>query len=135
MKPQEAIRTMKIALAEVEWEYPMDYAAAFETAIEALEKQATGERIPVSERLPEELVAVNVTWINRCPKNYYMQIKDKPFTDTAVLYQGEWYWWDSTIIDYLSECGTCISGIVNKSIDILAWMPLPEPMRLEKRDD
>lgn len=39
MKPQEAIGIMKIALAEVEWEYPMDYAAAFETAIEALEKQ------------------------------------------------------------------------------------------------
>ena len=36
MKPQEAIETIKIALAEVEWEYPMDYAAAFETAIEAL---------------------------------------------------------------------------------------------------
>lgn len=36
MKPQEAIVIMKIALAEVEWEYPMDYAAAFETAIEAL---------------------------------------------------------------------------------------------------
>ena len=36
MKPQEAIRIMKIALAEVEWEYPMDYAAAFETAIDAL---------------------------------------------------------------------------------------------------
>ena len=36
MKPQEAIRIMKIAIAEVEWEYPMDYAAAFETAIEAL---------------------------------------------------------------------------------------------------
>ena len=41
MKPQEAIGIMKIALAEVEWEYPMDYAAAFETAIEALEKQRT----------------------------------------------------------------------------------------------
>ena len=39
MKPQEAIGIMKIAIAEVEWEYPMDYAAAFETAIEALEKQ------------------------------------------------------------------------------------------------
>ena len=36
MKPQEAIRIMKIAIAEVEWEYPMDYAAAFETAIDAL---------------------------------------------------------------------------------------------------
>ena len=38
MKPQEAIEIMKIAISEVEWEYPMDYAAAFETAIEALEK-------------------------------------------------------------------------------------------------
>ena len=135
MKPQEAIGIMKIAISEAEWEYPMDYAVAFETAIEALEKQAASEWTPVSERLPEELVAVNVTWINRCPEIYYMHIKDKPFTDTAVLYQGEWYWWDSTIIDYLSECGTCISGVVNKSIDILAWQPLPEPMRLEKRDD
>ena len=36
MKPQEAIETIKIAIAEVEWEYPMDYAVAFETAIEAL---------------------------------------------------------------------------------------------------
>ena len=112
---------------------------AFSMAIEAIEKQATkqatsnytSEWIPVSERLPEELVAVNVTWINRCPENYYMHIKDKPFTDTAVLYQGEWYWWDSTIIDYLSECGTCISGVVNKSIDILAWQPLPEPWKGE----
>lgn len=36
MKPQEAIGIMKIALAEVDWEYPMDYPAAFEMAIEAL---------------------------------------------------------------------------------------------------
>ena len=36
MKPQEAIDILKIAISEVEWEYPMDYAAAFETAIEAL---------------------------------------------------------------------------------------------------
>ena len=36
MTNKEAIETIKIALAEVEWEYPMDYAAAFETAIEAL---------------------------------------------------------------------------------------------------
>lgn len=36
MTNKEAIETIKIAIAEVEWEYPMDYAAAFETAIEAL---------------------------------------------------------------------------------------------------
>ena len=91
-----------------------------------------GEWIPVSERLPDELVAVNVTWINRCPQNYYMHIKDKPFTDTAVLYRGEWYWWDTTIIDYLSEYGAYVFETVDKSTDILAWQPLPEPMRLER---
>ena len=39
MANKEAIETIKIAIAEVEWDYPMDYAVAFETAIEALEKQ------------------------------------------------------------------------------------------------
>ena len=39
MTPQEAIDTIKIAIAEVEWDYPMDYAVAFEEAIKALEKQ------------------------------------------------------------------------------------------------
>ena len=38
MKPEEAIKTIKVALAEVEWDYPMDYTVAFEEAIEALEK-------------------------------------------------------------------------------------------------
>ena len=39
MTPEEAIKTIEIAIAEVEWEYPLDYSVAFETAIEALEKQ------------------------------------------------------------------------------------------------
>ena len=39
MKPEEAIEIIKIAIAEVEWNYPMDYAVAFEEAIKALEKQ------------------------------------------------------------------------------------------------
>lgn len=39
MTPEEAIKTIEIAKAEVEWEYPMGYAIAFETAIKALEKQ------------------------------------------------------------------------------------------------
>lgn len=40
MTAQEAIETIKIAIAEVEWEYPMSYSVAFEKAIEALEKEA-----------------------------------------------------------------------------------------------
>lgn len=51
MKPQEAIGIMKIAISEVEWEYPMDYPAAFETAIEALEKQATSKQQASDKRV------------------------------------------------------------------------------------
>lgn len=43
MTPKEAIETIKIAIAEVEWNYPINYAAAFEVAIEALEKQIAKE--------------------------------------------------------------------------------------------
>ena len=39
MTNKEAIETIKIAMAEVEWDYPMDYTVAFEMAIDALEKQ------------------------------------------------------------------------------------------------
>lgn len=39
MTNQEAIETIKTAIAEVEWEYPMDYAAAFDMAVKALERQ------------------------------------------------------------------------------------------------
>ena len=39
MTYEEAIETIKIAIAEVEWNYPMEYSVAFEKAIEALEKQ------------------------------------------------------------------------------------------------
>ena len=39
MTVDEVIETIKTARAEVEWEYPMDYAAAFDVAIRALKKQ------------------------------------------------------------------------------------------------
>lgn len=39
MTPEEAIKTIELAKAEVEWNYPMDYAVSFEMAIKALEKQ------------------------------------------------------------------------------------------------
>ena len=39
MKPDEAIDTLRIMEAAVEWDYPMDYAVAIDMAVEALEKQ------------------------------------------------------------------------------------------------
>ncbi len=43
MTNQEAIDIIKNAIAQVEWDYPMDYAAAFDMAIKALEKQDVPE--------------------------------------------------------------------------------------------
>ena len=39
MTKQEAIETIKLALSQVEWDYPLNYAAAFDMAISAMEKQ------------------------------------------------------------------------------------------------
>ena len=39
MTNKEAVETIKTAIAQVEWDYPMDYAAAFNMAVEALGNQ------------------------------------------------------------------------------------------------
>ena len=78
-----------------------------------------------SERFPDECVPVNVTWINRKPESYYAKIKDVPFSATAVYYNSKWYWYSSTCIDYLTEYGKNDFDLVDKDIDIIAWMELP----------
>ena len=40
MTNEEAIKTIEIAIAEIEWDYPMNYAVAFEMAIKALEENS-----------------------------------------------------------------------------------------------
>lgn len=49
MTTQEVIDTLKIAIAEVEWSYPLDYAVAMEMAIKALEKE-----IPIKPIIQKE---------------------------------------------------------------------------------
>ena len=39
MTREEAIEIIRMAISEVEWDYPMDYAAAFDMAIEALKQE------------------------------------------------------------------------------------------------
>ena len=94
--------------------------------------EAESKWIPVSERLPETIDAVNVTWINRQPESYYADIKDKPFTGTAHYCKGEW-WWDSCVCqDYLKEYGNSPGDEVDEAIEIVAWMPLPKPYEVKE---
>lgn len=87
--------------------------------------------IPVTERLPENNDPVNVTWVNHNPEVYYMDIKDKPFTATAHYHRGHWYWYSSVTQDNLDEYGTWTPDLVDRDVEITAWMPLPEPAKLE----
>lgn len=101
---------------------------ALDMAIEALEEP---QWIPCSERLPEELSEVNVTWINTDPEPYYDFIKGKRFTGSAIYYKDRWYWYSAVCADYLGEYGTSPNDIMDDAIKVIAWMPLPEPARLE----
>ena len=102
---------------------------------QAEEQGQYGKWIPVSERLPEDCVPVNVTWINRNPDPYYKDIKDVPFANSAVYCNGKWYWWSSVCVEYLEEYGEYSIDLVDEGIDIVAWMPLPDPYRESKEEN
>lgn len=81
MTPEEAITILKIAKTEVEWDYPLDYAIAIDTAIEALEKQIPKKPISLGEDIDRD--------IGQCPNC-------KEIIDTYEDYK------------YCSECGQAI---------------------------
>ena len=98
-----------------------------------LKKYEEEERkwIPCSERMPEDLEEVNITWVNHDPEPYYNFAKDKPSTATAVYYEEKWYWYSSTCADYLAEYGQNRYEEIDDGIEIIAWMPLPKPWKGE----
>ena len=84
--------------------------------------------IPVSERLPEEETDVLVTrtflgckdgshgWNNHIPPSIYVEV--------AQYFDGEW----TALSDEYKVARS-------KHTDPIAWMPLPEPYRAERRTD
>lgn len=51
MTSEEAIKAIKMAVSQVEWEYPLEYAA-FDMDVEALEKQSKGEEAFITAWMP-----------------------------------------------------------------------------------
>ena len=85
--------------------------------------------IPCSERLPENIRPVIVTWKNTDPASYYQYIVGKHFTGTACYKNGKWYWYSSTTEDMLAEYGRYDSEEFDEAIECIAWMPLSEPYK------
>ena len=87
--------------------------------------------IPVTERLPEEFSCdpVNITYVNDNPEPYYSHIKSETFTGTAIYYDGKWWWYSAICEDMLAEYGISVTDEMDKSIRVIAWMPLPKAYR------
>ena len=95
------IETLKLMQSEIEWDYPMEYAAAIDQAIEAL------EWIPCSERLPEITTDVLVTTIN-----YGVYVVHIAYYSGET---GKWYWYETP------------DRQLPDTAKVIAWRPLPEP--------
>ena len=109
------------------------YGADIDRAIKALEQEP--KWIPVSERLPKDLEPVSITWVNHEPEPYYHDIKDKNFVATGIHYRGQWYWYSTTCADYLGEYGSNDIDKVDDAVEIVAWMPLPQPYKAEGSEE
>lgn len=99
--------------------------ADFES-IPAADVEPVRRWIPCSERLPEEIVPVNVVWVNHFPPPYYNKFNDVPQSGVALYLDDNWYWYSSICEDMLAEYGDNELDLVDEWIEITHWKPLPE---------
>ena len=88
MTPEEAIGIVRCAIGEVEWNYPLDYAEAFEVVIEALEKQVA--------KKPREAVQLGFFWYPACSKAIKMRIEGSKINISYCPFCGQALDWRET---------------------------------------
>ena len=100
MTYQEAIETIKLAQAQVEWDYPMDYAVAFNKAIEALEKQIPKKPIRINKNKE-----FDGNWKKVCPSCRRMLIEriTTPEKSFPRHYNYTQHCWCGQAIDWEEE--------------------------------
>jgi hypothetical protein len=115
MNTQEAIETIKTAIAEVEWNYPMDYAVAFEMAIEALGQR--NQWVSAKDRLPDdsESGCNFICFTNATGKSNGVIPMEYEVTTIRGKTIRRWRWYDRI-----------------SPWEVTHWMPLPEPPKQEK---
>ena len=93
MTNKEAIETINIAMAEVEWDYPMDYTVAFEMAVDALEKQVQKKpiktKIATLNKSPEAISWESIHCCSRCESNLDSQYKYCPQCGQEIDWEDE----------------------------------------------
>lgn len=93
MTNKEAIETIKIAMAEVEWNYPMDYTVAFEMAIDAIEKQVPKKpintKIATLNKSPEAISWESIHCCPICKSNLVSQYKYCPQCGLEIDWSDE----------------------------------------------
>lgn len=126
-------KAMQIPVAKVVTSDKVIYRkAVFVEDIEQMPSAQTEPQwIPVSERLPENIIPVIVTWKNTRPEPYYQHIIGKHFVGVAHYKNEKWFWYSSITEDILAEYGRCDAEEFDEAIEVIAWMPLPKPPKME----
>ena len=101
-------------------------------AINSLPSAQPQRWIPVTERLPDDIRPVIVTWCNTDPASYYQYIVGKRFIGVAHYKSGKWYWYSSTTEDFLAEYGRYDGEEFDEAIEVFAWCELPDPWKGEQ---
>ena len=93
MTNKEAIETIEIAMAEVEWDYPMDYTVAFEMAIDAIGKHVPKKpiktKIATLNKSPEAISWESIHCCPRCKSNLVSQYKYCPQCGLEIDWEDE----------------------------------------------